>query len=95
MPYCPSSLVVEPDADVRQTISLLSQEQFNARDAYELDHAQYNIDAGMNDVRAVLREGEREIRICCRFEEDVQRTERKLLAFAKVHTDLCSLSGEH
>jgi hypothetical protein len=81
MPYGSSGFVISPNFDMNQTISLMAKEQFNALTAYELTNNEFNnIDAALNDVRAFInREANR----------DVQRINRKILAFAYDHSDLC------
>jgi hypothetical protein len=54
MLYCSNSLVITPNVDIHQTISLVAKEQFNAITAHHLAHNEYNIDAGLNDIRAVV-----------------------------------------
>jgi hypothetical protein len=89
MRYCSSSLVISPNADIHQTISLVAKEQFNALTAHELANNEFNIDAALNDVRAIINKESHQIRFCCRYERDVQRINRKVLAFANDHSDLC------
>jgi ribosome biogenesis SPOUT family RNA methylase Rps3 len=91
MPYCSSILVILPDVDMHQTLSLVAQQQFNALAAHELGHNEFNIDAALNDVRAIVSQEEHEIRFCCRYESDVQRINRKVVDFAKNHSNFCTL----
>ena len=92
MPYCSHALVITPDADLAQIISTLAQEQFNALSAHVLDNGEYNIDGGLNDVRARVDISTRHVRFFCRYENDVHRTDEKVSNFAQNHQELCQLA---
>ena len=91
--YCKQSIVTAEQANIKQIIFLLSEEQFNNNHGVcELDHRQYDID-GRNDVRAIINEEKRLIRVCCRYANDVQSINKKIINFANNHPDLCELTS--
>ncbi|WP_067099075.1 hypothetical protein [Marinomonas atlantica] len=65
--YCELALKIEPGLDVKQTLSLFAVEQFNGREAVPIDSNQYNVDNGLNDLRAVLKPKIGLITFCCRY----------------------------
>lgn len=81
--YCELALKIEPSLDVEQTLSLFAVEQFNGREAVPIDSTQYNVDNGLNDLRAVLKPEIGLITFCCRYSQDVPRAESKVLAFSQ------------
>jgi hypothetical protein len=90
--YCIHSIVIAEQANIRQIISLLSKEQFhNNQGVCELDNNQFDIDA-RNDVRAIVSNENRLIRVCCRYANDVQRINKKIINFANNHPSLCELT---
>jgi hypothetical protein len=92
MLYCSSSIVLSSNVDLHHTISLLAKEQFNAITAHQLALNEYNIDAGLNDIRAVVNSEANLIRFCCRSESDVVRFNERVLDFTQKHPDLCRLA---
>jgi hypothetical protein len=91
MPYCTNSLIVSAEQDVVNTVSLFAKEQFKALDAHPGDHSQFNIDAGENDARAIVNFEQRQIKVFCRYPEDIERTDLKIVEFVKHHANLCEL----
>jgi hypothetical protein len=66
----------------------VAKEQFSALTAHDLGQNEYNIDAALNDVRAIIHKESHQIRFCCRYAKYVQRINREVLAFANDHSDL-------
>jgi len=91
MPYCANSLIVSAEQNVVNTVSLFAKEQFKALDAYPLDHSQFNIDAGKNDARAIVNFEQRQIKVFCRYQNDIKCTDLKIVEFVKNHSNLCEL----
>jgi hypothetical protein len=89
VPYCTTTLKAEHAEDVINLISRIAIEHFRAREAYPLESGEWNIDAGENDVRAIHRDNNGIIRFFCRYESDIQPTEKKINDFASNHPDEC------
>ncbi len=83
--YCELALKMKPGLDVERTLSLFAVEQCNAREAVPIDSTQYNIDNGLNDLRAVLKPEIGLITFCCRYSQDVPGAESKVQAFSQKH----------
>lgn len=70
-----------PNLDVEDALSKFSMEYFNTRCAFQIDDYQYNIDNGLNDLRAVLKPELELITFCCRYSKDVAKAEEMVWAF--------------
>ena len=92
MKYCLHSIKILENTNREAVIQLLAQEQFNARDAYLIeDTRMYNIDAGRNEVRAVVDDENNLVKLCCKHKNDFERMDARLLDFATKHQNLCEL----
>jgi hypothetical protein len=91
MPYCSNALIAYAEQEVFNTVSLLVKEQFKAREAHRLDRSQFNIDAGANDARAIVDLEKRQIKVFCRYQNDIKRTDLKIAEFVEHHSDICEL----
>jgi len=83
--YCKLALKVDPELDVQETFSLFAIEHYSARQAVQIDSTQFVVDNDMNDLKAVLKPEEGFITFCCRYEQDIARTEAKVLEFSQKH----------
>lgn len=81
--YCDCVWKVGADMDAHTLLTQFAQEHFNAQEAVPIDAYQYGIDHGLNDVRAVVKHEQQWIAFCCRYQQDVNATETKVLAFAQ------------
>ncbi len=80
--YCDIAWKITPNLDVEDALSKFAVEYFSARCAVQIDDYQYNIDNGLNDLRAVLKPELELITFCCRYSKDVAETEEMVRAFA-------------
>lgn len=88
MRYCKSALMIENPSKLLEILTKLASSQFRSSEALPLDDHQFNIDAGMNDVRAIWNPEKSLITFCCRYESDVVTTEKKIQRFAKEYNCL-------
>ncbi|GAA0852409.1 hypothetical protein [Aliiglaciecola litoralis] len=91
MPYCGTAIKLEAPITAREILSMFAKEQCNANQAHPLDERQFNIDGGLNDVRAIQQDDARIYGFFCRYDIDVSRTEAKIHAFARDHAFECKL----
>lgn len=91
MSYCSNSLIVCPEYDIMDTVSLLAKEQFKAWEAHRFRQSQFNNDAGENDTKAIIDFEKRQIKVFCRYPKDIKRTDLKIADFVKHHSDICEL----
>lgn len=77
MPYCNNEiLVLDLDkTSVIQVIDKIAVAKFKSQKAICLDNGNFNIDGGLNDVRAVISEEVSLIKFCCRYAKDIPRVE--------------------
>ncbi|MFT7009802.1 MAG: hypothetical protein ACJAXJ_004356 [Colwellia sp.] len=90
MPHCSIALKVDDLESVESTIKTFAVEQYKANSAYHLDGGMWNIDAGENDVRAIVREENSIIKFFCRYRTDVSKTEARISDFANTHSKECT-----
>lgn len=83
--YCKLALKLDPELDVQEILSLFAVEHYSAQQAVQIDSTQFVVDNGMNDLRATLKTEEGFIIFCCRYEQDIARTETKILQFSQKH----------
>lgn len=83
--YCKTVILIDDEADVHTLLTKFAVECFNAREAIQLDSRQFNVDGGLNDVRAVVKYDSQFIAFCCRYQHDVQRIEKRIQNFARLH----------
>lgn len=92
MKNCLHAIKIRENTDRDEVIRLLAREQFRARDAYYIENSHtYNIDAGMNDVRAVVEVDSNVVTLCCRDKAEVGIMDSRIVAFAAQHPELCGL----
>ncbi len=83
--YCKIVILINDEADVHTLLTKFAIECFNAREAIQMSQDQFNIDAGLNDVRAVVKYESHFIAFCCRYQHDVQRIENRIQNFVRLH----------
>ncbi|MCW8093209.1 hypothetical protein [Alteromonas sp. ASW11-130] len=93
MPYCSTAIKLRDECDwsVEKALAAIGKEMFNAETVHLLDGDSYNIDAGLNDVRAIVNSDEQLICLFCRYQKDVAKVEAKLADFGSRHSDECTL----
>ncbi len=77
MPYCNKEIIILDleKTPLIQVLNKMAVTKFKAERAIWLDNGNVNIDAGLNDVRAVLSDQVDLIKFCCRYTRDVPRVE--------------------
>ncbi|HBC3374051.1 TPA: hypothetical protein KDY48_004311 [Vibrio parahaemolyticus] len=83
--YCKTAIFISDEVDIHTLLTRFATECYGAREAIPIDSHQFNIDAGMNDVRAVVKRESTLITFCCRYQRDVRRTEEKVQSFIREH----------
>ncbi len=93
MPYCNNEiLVLDLDkTSVIQVIDKIAVAKFKAQKATCLDNGNFNIDGGLNDVRAVISEEVGLIEFCCRYARDIPRVESLISDFVSKNPN-CELA---
>jgi len=93
MPYCNNEIIVLDldKASVMQIIDKIAVTKFKAQKAICLDNGNFNIDGGLNDVRAVISEEFGLIKFCCRYARDIPRVELLISDFVYDSTN-CKLA---
>jgi len=83
MPYCNTEIIILDlnKTSVIQVIDKIAVAKFKAKKAICLDNGNFNIDGGLNDVRAVINEEVDLIKFCCRYTRDVPRVESLISDF--------------
>ncbi len=81
--YCKTAILISDEVDIHTLLTRFAIECHGAREAIPIDSHQFNIDASMNDVRAVVKDEATLITFCCRYQRDVLRTEEKIQRFIK------------
>ena len=84
MPYCDKEILVLDldNTSVIQVLDKMAVAKFKANKAICLDNGNFNIDGGLNDVRAVISKQAGLIKFCCRYSSDVPRVESLIGDFA-------------
>lgn len=90
MTVCKLGLKPKNTSRALEVLRTIAQSQFDAIDVYSLAGDMFNIDAGLNDVRAKLDSTTGLITFVCRNDVDVLKTEKKIAAFAQNCAHLCS-----
>ncbi len=77
MPYCNTEIIILDleQSSLMNVLNMIAVTKFKAEKAIWLDNGNVNIDAGLNDVRAVISEEVGLIKFCCRYIGDVSRVE--------------------
>ena len=93
MPYCTKELIIIDLAktSILQVLNNMAVAKFKAHRAIKLGNGNINIDAGMNNVRAVLSDQDGLIKFFCRYIRDIPRVERLVHDFAYQHPN-CKLA---
>jgi hypothetical protein len=93
MPYCAVAIRLKEPAglSIESLLDAFAKEEFKAQAAHHLHGNEYNIDAGLNDVRAVVDFDKQIVSLVCRYEKDLAKTERKAQDFAAKHPLLCEV----
>ncbi|EGR0126611.1 hypothetical protein FR264_01475 [Vibrio vulnificus] len=84
MPYCRNALVITPEMNTRDVLSLLSRTKFNAERTVQCgaNRNAFLIDNGMNNVRAVINEEVGLILFSCRYHQYIKVVEAIVEEFA-------------
>lgn len=83
--YCGLALKLTPDLNIEDTLSQFAETYFGAIRAVQIDEYQFDIDNGLNNLRAIIKPEQGLIAFCCRYERDVPRTEAKLEKFIELN----------
>jgi len=92
VPYCVKGIIII-DLDktsILQVLNNMAVTKFKAQRAIKLDNGNINIDAGLNDVRAVLGANGDLIKFFCRYVSDIPIVEVLVSDFAYQHPN-CKL----
>lgn len=89
MPYCAVAIKLKDSEEL--SIESLLNAFAKAEAVHHLHGNEYNIDAGLNDVRAVVDFEKQVVSLFCRYEKDLSRTERKAKDFAATYPLLCEV----
>lgn len=92
MPYCDLAIKVKENSTLTHVVSCLAKEAFSAIEAHKLTSDMWNIDAGENDIRAVISEEDSIIRLFCRYDNSRESAEKKITSFCLKHSDIVELS---
>jgi hypothetical protein len=92
MPYCQNNIIVNHEVDALLVLSVFAQQAFKASSINELTPCEYNIDGGLNDLRAYLDPDRKLIRFICRYDRDIKSMDRKISAFAQSHPELGNIA---
>ena len=76
-------MYIQEECDHRKIINDFAITQFNTNSAHEMSINEFNIDGGLNDVRAYWNKAEKSISIICRYKKDLTLVENRVLEFAK------------
>ena len=86
MRFCQAKFYQIQPEQVYSVLSSFTQESFvRGQEAYLLNDGTYAVDAGENDIRALYDRDNESIKFMCRYEQDLEFYEKKLLAFAAKH----------
>lgn len=91
MPYCQKAIKLTQSSEWKIDVLLntLAKVSFKADGANHLSENQYNIDAGLNDVRAIVNAEELLVSLFCRYEKDIPKTSEKLTQFVFANAGDC------
>ena len=91
MPYCTKKIIIiDLEKTSLQILNSMAVTKFKAHRAIRLGNGDINIDAGLNDVRAVLSDKGDLIKIFCRYIRDIPRVDSLVDDFAYQHPN-CKL----
>jgi len=84
MPYCTKEIIIIDleKTSILQILNNMAVTKFKAHRAIRLGNGDINIDAGLNDVRAVLSEKGDLIKFFCRYVRDIPRVESLVKDFS-------------
>lgn len=93
MAYCAIAIRLKASAElpIESLLDAFAKAEFRALAAHHLHGNEYNIDAGLNDVRAIVDFENQIVSLVCRYEKDVAKTEHKAQDFAAKHPLLCEV----
>jgi hypothetical protein len=93
MPYCSSAIKLNKTSEwkIDEALNTLARDSFQAEAAHHINDNQYNIDAGLNDVRAIVDAEERLLCFICRYEKDIPKTTDTLAQFVFANAGDCHL----
>lgn len=71
MPYCKTALVITQQMNAREVLDQFARTKFKSACAVqcEWNHAQFVIDNGMNNIRAVVDKEKGLIKLYCRYSQ--------------------------
>jgi hypothetical protein len=92
MPYCTKEIITIDleKTSILQVLNKMAVTKFKAQRAILLDNGHINIDAGLNDVRAILSDKGNVIMFFCLYIRDIPRVESLVNDFAYQHPN-CKL----
>ena len=91
MKYSNYTLEILENNDVPQIILLkaFARYAFDSEDISQLADGTYNIDNGMNDVRAIFPPETNSIAFICRYERDIDKVDKLVKGFSMGWCDFC------
>jgi hypothetical protein len=83
MPCCNTEIIILDlqQSSLMKVLNTMAVTKFKAEKAIWLDNGNVNIDAGLNDVRALISEEVGLIKFCCRYTRDFPRVESLISDF--------------
>ena len=92
MPYCTKEIIIIDleKTYIFQVLNNMAVTIFKAHRAIRLGNGDINIDAGLNDVRAILSDNGDLIKFFCRYIRDIPRVDSLVDDFAYQHPN-CKL----
>lgn len=84
MPYCTTKIIIIDleEVSILQVLNNMAVTKFKAHKAILLSNGNFNIDGGINDVRAVVSDKSGVIKFFCRYIRDIPRVESLVNDFA-------------
>lgn len=84
MPYCKNAIVITQQMNTREVLDQFARTKFKTGCAIqcEWNHAQFVVDNGMNNIRAVVDAEKGLIMLCCRYSQYLDIGEELIKQFA-------------
>ncbi|MDW3046219.1 hypothetical protein R8N28_10755 [Vibrio sp. Vb1554] len=84
MPYCKTAIVITKQMNTREVLDQFARTTFKTGGAVqcEWNYAQFVIDNGMNNIRAIVDTEKGLIMLCCRYSQYIDIGEELLKQFA-------------
>lgn len=84
VPYCKTAIVITQQMNIREVLDQFARTTFKAGCAVqcEWNYAQFVIDNGANNIRAVVDREEGLIMLCCRYSQYIDMGDELLKQFA-------------